>query len=119
MRRGNMGHLTRIANAVVQNLEQGPVQTHISEVIRGVSAALPPSALCPQSDSYTGIGQTTQLSLSSSQGRLGVPFMKHRSVDCGSFSLPRTIHRSSAGLGSHERSAGSLVLTGFPELCLD
>lgn len=35
MRRGNMGHLTRIANAVVQNLERGPVQTHISEVIRG------------------------------------------------------------------------------------
>ncbi|XP_076767987.1 serine/threonine-protein phosphatase 6 regulatory subunit 2 isoform X3 [Arvicanthis niloticus] len=38
MRRGNMGHLTRIANAVVQNLEQGPVQTHISEVIRGLPA---------------------------------------------------------------------------------
>lgn len=35
MRRGNMGHLTRIANAVVQNLERGPMQTHISEVIRG------------------------------------------------------------------------------------
>uniref|UniRef100_A0A8W4FHQ2 Protein phosphatase 6 regulatory subunit 2 n=1 Tax=Sus scrofa TaxID=9823 RepID=A0A8W4FHQ2_PIG len=28
MRRGNMGHLTRIANAVVQNLEGGPMQTH-------------------------------------------------------------------------------------------
>nr|Q8R3Q2.1 RecName: Full=Serine/threonine-protein phosphatase 6 regulatory subunit 2; AltName: Full=SAPS domain family member 2 [Mus musculus]AAH24879.1 Saps2 protein [Mus musculus] len=38
MRRGNMGHLTRIANAVVQNLEQGPVQAHISEVIRGLPA---------------------------------------------------------------------------------
>ncbi|XP_064139345.1 serine/threonine-protein phosphatase 6 regulatory subunit 2 isoform X13 [Loxodonta africana] len=36
MRRGNMGHLTRIANTVVQNLEQGPMQTHISEVIRGL-----------------------------------------------------------------------------------
>lgn len=48
MRRGNMGHLTRIANAVVQNLEQGPVQTHISEVIRGVPTMLLPSALCPQ-----------------------------------------------------------------------
>ncbi|KAM6215059.1 LOW QUALITY PROTEIN: serine/threonine-protein phosphatase 6 regulatory subunit 2 [Rhynchocyon petersi] len=36
MRRGNMGHLTRIANAVVQNLERGPTQTHISEVIRGL-----------------------------------------------------------------------------------
>ncbi|KAK2121946.1 Serine/threonine-protein phosphatase 6 regulatory subunit 2 [Saguinus oedipus] len=33
-----MGHLTRIANAVVQNLERGPVQTHISEVIRGLPA---------------------------------------------------------------------------------
>ncbi|XP_042849565.1 serine/threonine-protein phosphatase 6 regulatory subunit 2 isoform X6 [Panthera tigris] len=38
MRRGNMGHLTRIANAVVQNLERGPMQTHISEVIRGLPA---------------------------------------------------------------------------------
>lgn len=35
MRRGNMGHLTRIANAVVRNLERGPMQTPISEVIRG------------------------------------------------------------------------------------
>lgn len=35
MRRGNMGHLTRIANAVAQNLEKGPMQTHISDVIRG------------------------------------------------------------------------------------
>nr|XP_051695194.1 serine/threonine-protein phosphatase 6 regulatory subunit 2 isoform X4 [Oryctolagus cuniculus] len=54
MRRGNMGHLTRIANAVVQNLERGPVQTHISEVIRGPTAALslcrgrPRSCSCPQ-----------------------------------------------------------------------
>ncbi|XP_048209581.1 serine/threonine-protein phosphatase 6 regulatory subunit 2 isoform X2 [Perognathus longimembris pacificus] len=38
MRRGNMGHLTRIANAVVQNLERGPVQTHISQVIQGLPA---------------------------------------------------------------------------------
>ncbi|XP_021564087.1 serine/threonine-protein phosphatase 6 regulatory subunit 2 [Carlito syrichta] len=38
MRRGNMGHLTRIANAVVQNLERGPMQAHISEVIRGLPA---------------------------------------------------------------------------------
>ncbi|XP_034841884.1 serine/threonine-protein phosphatase 6 regulatory subunit 2 isoform X3 [Mirounga leonina] len=38
MRRGNMGHLTRIANAVAQNLEKGPVQTHISDVIRGLPA---------------------------------------------------------------------------------
>ncbi|XP_023558236.1 serine/threonine-protein phosphatase 6 regulatory subunit 2 isoform X3 [Octodon degus] len=38
MRRGNMGHLTRIANSVVQNLEQGPVQTHISKVIQGLPA---------------------------------------------------------------------------------
>ncbi|XP_016067177.1 PREDICTED: serine/threonine-protein phosphatase 6 regulatory subunit 2 isoform X2 [Miniopterus natalensis] len=38
MRRGNMGHLTRIANAVVQNLEGGPTQTPVSEVIRGLPA---------------------------------------------------------------------------------
>uniref|UniRef100_A0A2K5EA97 Serine/threonine-protein phosphatase 6 regulatory subunit 2 n=1 Tax=Aotus nancymaae TaxID=37293 RepID=A0A2K5EA97_AOTNA len=38
MRRGNMGHLTRIANTVVQNLERSPVQTYISEVIRGLHA---------------------------------------------------------------------------------
>ncbi|XP_034499538.1 serine/threonine-protein phosphatase 6 regulatory subunit 2 isoform X7 [Ailuropoda melanoleuca] len=38
MRRGNMGHLTRIANAVAQNLERGPMQTHICEVIRGLPA---------------------------------------------------------------------------------
>ena len=30
-----MGHLTRIANAVVQSLEGGPVQTQVSEVLRG------------------------------------------------------------------------------------
>ncbi|XP_022452761.1 serine/threonine-protein phosphatase 6 regulatory subunit 2 isoform X4 [Delphinapterus leucas] len=36
MRRGNMGHLTRIANAVVQSLEGGPVQTQVSEVLRGL-----------------------------------------------------------------------------------
>ncbi|XP_074231956.1 serine/threonine-protein phosphatase 6 regulatory subunit 2 isoform X12 [Camelus bactrianus] len=36
MRRGNMGHLTRIANAVVQNLERGPMQTPVSEVIQGL-----------------------------------------------------------------------------------
>ena len=36
MRRGNMGHLTRIANTVVQNLEGGPMQTQVSEVIRGL-----------------------------------------------------------------------------------
>lgn len=35
MRRGNMGHLTRIANAVVQNMEKGPMQTQISEFIKG------------------------------------------------------------------------------------
>ncbi|XP_019365253.1 PREDICTED: serine/threonine-protein phosphatase 6 regulatory subunit 2 isoform X2 [Gavialis gangeticus] len=34
MRRGNMGHLTRIANAVVQNVEKGPMQTQISEFIK-------------------------------------------------------------------------------------
>ncbi|XP_030071636.1 LOW QUALITY PROTEIN: serine/threonine-protein phosphatase 6 regulatory subunit 2 [Microcaecilia unicolor] len=34
MRRGNMGHLTRIANTVVQNLEKGPVKTQISDFIK-------------------------------------------------------------------------------------
>ncbi|CAI9547236.1 unnamed protein product [Staurois parvus] len=33
MRRGNMGHLTRIANAVVQNMEKGPMQAQISDII--------------------------------------------------------------------------------------
>ncbi|KAG9489759.1 hypothetical protein GDO78_005611 [Eleutherodactylus coqui] len=33
MRRGNMGHLTRIANAVVQNMEKGPIQVQISDFI--------------------------------------------------------------------------------------
>lgn len=33
-RRGYMGHLTRIANMVVQNLEKGPVQAQISDVIQ-------------------------------------------------------------------------------------
>uniref|UniRef100_A0A8C9FKG6 Protein phosphatase 6 regulatory subunit 2 n=1 Tax=Pavo cristatus TaxID=9049 RepID=A0A8C9FKG6_PAVCR len=37
MRRGNMGHLTRIANAVVQNMEKGPMHTQISEFIKGTS----------------------------------------------------------------------------------
>nr|XP_056701832.1 serine/threonine-protein phosphatase 6 regulatory subunit 2 [Euleptes europaea] len=36
MRRGNMGHLTRIANAVVQNMEKGPMQAQISEFVRGL-----------------------------------------------------------------------------------
>uniref|UniRef100_A0A8C7FBN1 Protein phosphatase 6, regulatory subunit 2a n=1 Tax=Oncorhynchus kisutch TaxID=8019 RepID=A0A8C7FBN1_ONCKI len=33
-RRGNMGHLTRMANMVVQNLEKGPVQSQISDLIK-------------------------------------------------------------------------------------
>ncbi|KAL7867530.1 hypothetical protein SRHO_G00089140 [Serrasalmus rhombeus] len=33
-RRGNMGHLTRIANTVVQNLEKGQVQSQISDLIK-------------------------------------------------------------------------------------
>lgn len=40
MRRGNMGHLTRIANAVVQNMEKGPMQTQISEFIKGTCSFL-------------------------------------------------------------------------------
>ncbi|XP_013858932.1 serine/threonine-protein phosphatase 6 regulatory subunit 2 isoform X2 [Austrofundulus limnaeus] len=35
MRRGYMGHLTRIANTVVHNLEKGPVHTQISGLITG------------------------------------------------------------------------------------
>lgn len=35
MRRGYMGHLTRIANTVVHNLEKGPVHTQISNLITG------------------------------------------------------------------------------------
>uniref|UniRef100_A0A4W4F7J0 Protein phosphatase 6, regulatory subunit 2a n=1 Tax=Electrophorus electricus TaxID=8005 RepID=A0A4W4F7J0_ELEEL len=34
-RRGNMGHLTRIANTVVQNLEKGQVQSQINNLIKG------------------------------------------------------------------------------------
>ncbi|XP_038123730.1 serine/threonine-protein phosphatase 6 regulatory subunit 2a [Cyprinodon tularosa] len=33
-RRGNMGHLTRIANMVVQNLEKGPVQAQMADLIK-------------------------------------------------------------------------------------
>lgn len=35
-----MGHLTRIANTVVHNLEKGPVHTHISNLITGVWTCL-------------------------------------------------------------------------------
>ena len=48
-----MGHLTRIANAVVQNLEGGPLQSQVSEVFRGerlqarVSLPAVPPALWP------------------------------------------------------------------------
>uniref|UniRef100_A0A8D0D0Q9 Protein phosphatase 6, regulatory subunit 2a n=1 Tax=Sander lucioperca TaxID=283035 RepID=A0A8D0D0Q9_SANLU len=34
IQRGNMGHLTRIANMVVQNLEKGPVQSQITDLIK-------------------------------------------------------------------------------------
>uniref|UniRef100_A0A665UJZ4 Serine/threonine-protein phosphatase 6 regulatory subunit 2-like n=1 Tax=Echeneis naucrates TaxID=173247 RepID=A0A665UJZ4_ECHNA len=34
IQRGNMGHLTRIANMVVQNLEKGPVQAQITDLIK-------------------------------------------------------------------------------------
>lgn len=79
MRRGNMGHLTRIANAVVQNLEQGPVQTHISEVIRGEPTTflfLCPLPSVPSSENYTDMEQTMQPSLSSSQCKLSDLFME-------------------------------------------
>lgn len=35
-RRGNMGHLTKIANMVVHNLEKGPVQAQIADLIKGI-----------------------------------------------------------------------------------
>lgn len=38
MRRGYMGHLTRIANTVVHNLEKGPVHAQISSLIAGLCA---------------------------------------------------------------------------------
>lgn len=31
-----MGHLTRIANMVVHNLEKGPVQAQITDLIKGM-----------------------------------------------------------------------------------
>ncbi|KAJ8373465.1 hypothetical protein SKAU_G00040450 [Synaphobranchus kaupii] len=34
MRRGYMGHLTRIANNVVQNMDKGPIQAQISDLIK-------------------------------------------------------------------------------------
>lgn len=39
-RRGNMGHLTRIANMVVQNLEKGPVKAQITDLIKGVASTI-------------------------------------------------------------------------------
>lgn len=39
MRRGNMGHLTRIANAVVRNLERGATQSPAGEALHGEPAA--------------------------------------------------------------------------------
>lgn len=35
-RRGNMGHLTRIANTVVQNLEKGLAHSQINDLIKGL-----------------------------------------------------------------------------------
>lgn len=35
MRKGNMGHLTRIANTVVLNAERDPEQTQITQLIKG------------------------------------------------------------------------------------
>lgn len=64
MRRGNMGHLTRIANAVVRNLERGAMQTPVSEVIQGEPWAGPaavPHEVFPQLGVGPGarsVGQT-------------------------------------------------------------
>ncbi|XP_054481063.1 serine/threonine-protein phosphatase 6 regulatory subunit 2a isoform X3 [Anoplopoma fimbria] len=46
-RRGNMGHLTRIANMVVQNLEKGPVQAQITDLIK-VKMIVPDYAELPE-----------------------------------------------------------------------
>lgn len=46
-----MGHLTRIANAVAQSLEKGPVQGHVSEAIRGEPTP-PPGLQEPQSHQH-------------------------------------------------------------------
>ncbi|KAM6896552.1 serine/threonine-protein phosphatase 6 regulatory subunit 2a isoform 1-T1 [Lycodopsis pacificus] len=46
-RRGNMGHLTRIANMVVQNLEKGPVQAQITDLIK-VKMNIPVFAELPE-----------------------------------------------------------------------
>ncbi len=35
-RKGNMGHLTRIANTVVQNLEKGLAHSQINDLIKGL-----------------------------------------------------------------------------------
>lgn len=40
MRRGYMGHLTRIANTVVHNLEKGPVHAQIGSLIAGWCAVM-------------------------------------------------------------------------------
>lgn len=34
-----MGHLTRIANAVVHNMEKGPMQAQISDVMKGTACS--------------------------------------------------------------------------------
>lgn len=102
MRRGNMGHLTRIANAVVQNLEQGPVQTHISEVIRGEPTTF--LSFCPLSLAViTTLIWNKPCSLLChllSVSRVFSSWSRHCRVQ--GFSLSRTIHGSSAELRSQE-----------------
>lgn len=66
MRRGNMGHLTRIANAVVQALERGPAHTHIHAAVQGepptcwplqlMTPWVPDSWLAVSWGSSTGVG---------------------------------------------------------------
>lgn len=81
MRRGNMGHLTRIANAVVRNLERGAMQTPVGEVIQGepwprsgcrASRGLPSAGCGPRrpfcwADVSSRSGHTTRSSCSLSQ----------------------------------------------------
>ena len=51
MRRGYMGHLTRIANTVVHNLEKGPVHTQISSLITG-------ACVCEHVHSYSYVKES-------------------------------------------------------------
>lgn len=77
-----MGHLTRIANSVVQNLERGPVQAHISEVIQGKPVTLVTSGLQQVAPALMWVDHVASLVLSHSDLRVGpgVHFVGQTSV---------------------------------------